>query len=447
MLTELHHGMFEGYYWWEVIDKIPPSWRKKREDFETTYPGGGESMQMLIVRAWKGLSAILKDAKNDETIVMVSHQAVISAIRYVLLHGNPANIKTDSQIQDYLTFIHSKHLPNGGYVLAQIKNGLLQSIRIKKVFQPLKERKDNAVFYFKGIFQEKNKVEAETISTASENSDYVIKGINKHLLKIFHDKDTEGVNRQITLYNYLHSKNIPSPQIEFADTSKVFYKKPVFIQDFVEGEDQKVCVQMHSKKIKPVLKDIYKTVSQIHSLPMDEVKQFWYPEGEKHFRSWKPFMTFNINFTIHYARMFEISEEKRKEIINILHELRTYISEEKYSLTPIHGDLATGNIITTHKNLDCIFKRILDFDWARIGDKLWDYAYYLGWIERHNPSVAHEWNAILTKNLNRHEQKTVYFYRILFHAWTVRDMYEYKDSKIRARRGKQSLEILKESAL
>src|SRR3989338_6652974 len=32
-LTELHHGMFEDNFWWEIIHKIPTNWRKNREDF------------------------------------------------------------------------------------------------------------------------------------------------------------------------------------------------------------------------------------------------------------------------------------------------------------------------------------------------------------------------------------------------------------------------------
>ena len=114
--NELHHGIFEGHYWWEVIDQVPPSWRAKREDFETAYPGGGESMKALVNRVWQGVKKILENQKDADTAVIISHQAVISAIRYCLLYGDPKQIDNPTNVKRFLNYIHTKQIQNAAYV-------------------------------------------------------------------------------------------------------------------------------------------------------------------------------------------------------------------------------------------------------------------------------------------------------------------------------------------
>jgi len=439
-LTELHHGLMEGSYWWEVIDQIPSSWRSKREDYTSAYPGGGESMKMLVERAWNGLEELFSSVDEKSTIFIVSHQAVIAALRFALQYGNPVDIRTPSQEDDFLQFIHSTKLPNGGFVIAQTEKRKLIEISEFSEFPPLKERKDNVLFYFKGLIPTGKINQIHTLPTASANAVYQISHDEDHILKILHEKTVSSATRQADLYTYLNKKNIPVPHVSFYDKSEVFYKDPVFVQDFVNGVHQGKCLKHHHKNMPNLLKDIYKKLEEIHKLPVEDVHTFWFPQVDKQFQSWRTFMMFNINLTIHYLSGSNIDKERNIRICDQLRELRGYIQDNKYARVPLQGDLAPENIIVSHTSGKLI--RIIDFEWARIGDALWDYAYYYGWLEREDEATAREWHTLLEGKMSKKNMDIIHLYRILFHAWTMRDMQEYKGSRIRLRRGKRSREIL-----
>ncbi len=442
-LTELHHGMFEGYYWWEVIHKIPSTWRENREDFNATYPGGGESMKLLVERVWKGLQETAQSLDRSSTTVLVSHQAVIGAIRYCLIHGNPSQITTKKKEDAFLQFMHNSLLPNGGFVVADVaQNFALNSIKEFSSFDPIKEDKENLIFYLKGHFNNEHVI-VKPLQSASTNSVYKIHNKKIHVLKVLDENNNDSAKRQAQIYTYLEGKNIPVPHVELLDTSNVFYKSPVMIQDYVEGEEQRVCHKEHKQKMPVLFKEVYKVMEQIHQIPIEEVKDFWYPQTEKQFLQWKPFMLFNCNYTLHHLPSFSLSEKEKQLFTKRMDILKEYIEKEKFTLAPIHGDLATGNIINSHKGSDCKLERIIDFEWARIGDPLWDYAYYWGWLERLEDGTATEWKEIVTGNMSQNQKDILNLYRLLFHAWTVRDMQEYTKSDIRKRRGKESLKILK----
>jgi broad specificity phosphatase PhoE len=170
-LTELHHGILEGRFWWEVIDQIPQTWRSKREDYETPYPGGGgESMQMLLQRISTGMTELLQNLDPKGTYVIVSHQAVIAALRYYFLYGSAENVVTHKQISEFLQFIHHTKLPNAGYVEVDIGKNKKPELAVCDVFAPIKERKDNVMFYFKGIFAIPKKLKVHKYTTASSNT-------------------------------------------------------------------------------------------------------------------------------------------------------------------------------------------------------------------------------------------------------------------------------------
>jgi probable phosphoglycerate mutase len=446
-LTELHHGILEGSYWWEVLDQIPRSWRSKREDYMTPYPGGGESMHLLLKRAWEGIQEIFSSYDEKSTILIVSHQAVITALRYVLIFGDPAFATEKKQIDELLQFVHNTKLPNGGFVTAMVDHGVLKDLSETVEFSPIKERKDNAEFYIKGIFRISHAIRMQTLVTASSNIVYRAALNGTYIIKILNNKTESAATRQAALYTYLHEKNIPAPQVNVFDKSGVFYKDPVFVQDFVKGVSQKSCLSHQHKGMHTLLAGIYKMVEQIHALPVDDVKGFWFPQVDKQFQSWRTFMLFNINMTADYMRGSQVQKEKKEYILKRLQSLKHYIQENKYPRMPLHGDLAPENIITCHTDHRCNLTRIIDFEWARVGDPLWDYAYYWGWLEREDEFTGGLWYEFLSAKLGKKHQQALELYRVLFHAWTMRDTQDYKGSRIRERRGKRSREILEKLSL
>jgi thiamine kinase-like enzyme len=255
-------------------------------------------------------------------------------------------------------------------------------------------------------------------------------------------EDPNAVGRQVELYRYLREKHITAPLITWHDHSKAFYQTDVFIQDYTEGVAQDDCLEKHPDEMKSILKSIFTHLTKIHTLPTSEVRTFWISPIAKEFRGWKPFMIYNINFTLHHLTELSLSAEAQERITQALTALKKYTRAQLFDLVPIHGDLSPENIIVHHNNNSCTFARIIDFEWARLGDRLWDYAYYWGWLERLHKPTAVRWYNILQKQCTADELGIIEQYRILFHAWTVRDMLEYKNDSLRLARGEKSREIL-----
>ena len=105
-VNELHHGMFEGFYWWEIIHKISPDFRKHHKDYSTPYPGGGESMESMFQRVSSGLRQYMQDCKPDAKIILVSHQAPITAMRYLLKIGGPETLTTSTKQKAFMQYLH-----------------------------------------------------------------------------------------------------------------------------------------------------------------------------------------------------------------------------------------------------------------------------------------------------------------------------------------------------
>lgn len=439
-LSELHHGVMEGKYWWEVIHKIPSHWRNSREDYESPYPGGGESMKDLFTRVSFGLGTYLSQHSKGATVI-VSHQAPITAMRYLMAHGGPETLHTKSAIQTFTKYIHEVKLPNGGFVKTEFKNGVYGPVSEVSSFAPVEERKGNVEFYAKGVL-DVDKVMGAKEKTASKNSVYRVKTKTKSLLKILSTDQAKSVQKHIKVYSYLQKVGLSVPRILFHDSSHAFYKQDVLIQDFAEGMVQEQCLRCHPEKVVPTLKTIYKEISNVHAIPTTDVSDFWIPPGESVFHPWKPFMLFNINMTLHMLQELVENKKTQKKIADALISLKNYIRGGTYALVPIHGDLAPGNIIIRHVKGSCVLSRLIDFEWTRVGDALWDLAYYWGWLERDNSLVAQKWHALVARHLTQDQKEVLSWYRILFHAWTVRDMFEYDKSSLRKDRGEASKKIL-----
>ena len=439
-LTELNHGVFEGHYWWEVIHEITPAWRKNRTQYHSAFPEG-ESMEMLIHRIWKGLQELLANNEEDATILLVSHQAPISGIRYCLDHGGPEEISTPEKEEKFLSYMNTVQLPNAGYAEALVKNKTLTATSEVTAFDHVKPSSTTVLFYMKGLAALSERTTVKPEETASNNFVFTVTDIDNYIVKVLQDTDTSAAKRQVKVFEYLNTKGISVPQIKYFDTSMAFFNADVLVQDFVKGYVSKECIQNNAINSKSYLQDIYDVLSQIHNLPSNEVESFWRPPVEKPFISWQNFMHYNINLTLHALHDFDIREDLKEQVARELSDLRAYILKRSSPEVPIHGDPGSGNFIIDEVDGVCRLKRIIDFEWARMGDRLWDFAYHWGWLERDNYNVSQVWKQILEQHIPQ-DMPRLNQYRLLFHAWTVRDMLDYKDKPIRLRRGKKSLSLL-----
>lgn len=440
-LTELHHGVLEGSYWWEVIHKIPSEWRKLREGYDISYPGGGESMGAMYQRVSTGLTSLIGSLDSDAKIAIISHQAPTTAMEYFFKFGCKTDIQSKTEQQKHIKYIHENKMSNGGILKVILKGKTAQKIEKISKFKQVLVNKKNVEFYIKGILDSDNLL-INRIITASKNVDYHIKNGGDHLLKIFNQDSSKMAQRHSQIYGFLSKKNIPVPKITFYDNSQVFYKPDVVVQDFAIGTEQSSCLIKHQKLALNNLELVYLNIDKVHNIDPVEVAEFWFSPAPKQFQNYKPFMLFNINMTLHIVGDSLLKQTTVDKLFKDLSKLKDYIKHGGCKLVPIHGDLAPGNLIFSHKNNKCTFERIIDFEWNRIGDRFWDLAYYWGWLERDDKKAAKKWHDVLKKYIDHKSLKIIELYRVLFHSWTVRDMYEYPKEKLRQERGEKSRNIL-----
>lgn len=440
-LSELNHGAFEGKYWWEVMHKIPKTWRARREDYRAAYPGG-ESMSDLMQRVSSGLTQWLTICDPEKTYLLVTHQAVIACIRYYFSHGSWETIQTPDAEGDFLRFLHDHHLENGrGITIVHTSDGTKEITEFSEP-SPVIIDKKTVSWYVRGMFPQSCHQDVTHIETASENIVYQVGATSQSIVKILPQFQSEVMARQRKLYDYLHKKRIPAPHILAIDTTQSFFSAGVLIQDCAEGLTLKEFLHLRQEGVAALFDDVYRAFSRIHALPTHEVADMWIPPVEPQFLDWTAHMVANINKTICTLRDENIFDDDSQGVFFELSCLKDYIREGRYRLSPIHGDVGTGNIIVSDSEHPRVV-RIIDFEWARVGDALWDYAYLWGWLERDEPPAAEAWRRIIMEKLPDVADQLRWF-RILFHAWTVRDMLEYAGSPLRARRGKKSLKILRE---
>jgi phosphoserine phosphatase len=77
-LKEIAHGEWEGLLATEIRERDPArltAWREQPES--VLMPGeGGESLQMVLDRAWPAFARACADLKADDTLLLVAHDAV-----------------------------------------------------------------------------------------------------------------------------------------------------------------------------------------------------------------------------------------------------------------------------------------------------------------------------------------------------------------------------------
>ena len=75
-LQEIAHGEWEGLLASEIHDKDPSRLRAWREEPDTVLMPGGESLRQVLERSWRGLSRATEGLGDQDTLLVVAHDAV-----------------------------------------------------------------------------------------------------------------------------------------------------------------------------------------------------------------------------------------------------------------------------------------------------------------------------------------------------------------------------------
>ncbi|WP_305805562.1 histidine phosphatase family protein [Stenotrophomonas sp. YIM B06876] len=75
-LQEIAHGEWEGLLASEINDRDPARLRAWREEPDTVLMPGGESLRQVLDRSWRGLAAAAEGLGEDDTLLVVAHDAV-----------------------------------------------------------------------------------------------------------------------------------------------------------------------------------------------------------------------------------------------------------------------------------------------------------------------------------------------------------------------------------
>jgi len=75
-LQEIAHGEWEGLLATEIHDKDPARLRAWRDEPDTVLMPGGESLRQVLDRSWRGLTRAADGLGEDDTLLVVAHDAV-----------------------------------------------------------------------------------------------------------------------------------------------------------------------------------------------------------------------------------------------------------------------------------------------------------------------------------------------------------------------------------
>ena len=75
-LQEIAHGEWEGLLASEIQQKDPARLLAWREEPENVLMPGGESLRQLLDRSWRGLARATEGLGEDDTLLVVAHDAV-----------------------------------------------------------------------------------------------------------------------------------------------------------------------------------------------------------------------------------------------------------------------------------------------------------------------------------------------------------------------------------
>lgn len=75
-IQEIAHGEWEGLLAAEIAEKDPARLRAWRDEPDTVLMPGGESLRQVLERSWRGLQRATEGLGEDDTLLMVAHDAV-----------------------------------------------------------------------------------------------------------------------------------------------------------------------------------------------------------------------------------------------------------------------------------------------------------------------------------------------------------------------------------
>ena len=75
-LQEIAHGEWEGLLAQEIAERDPTTFQAWRDAPETVQMPNGESLQQVLERAWQGFADACTGLGDDDTLLVVAHDAV-----------------------------------------------------------------------------------------------------------------------------------------------------------------------------------------------------------------------------------------------------------------------------------------------------------------------------------------------------------------------------------
>lgn len=449
-LEEFNYGVFECKYWWIQTEEERNQWKQAMQNFSVQIPGG-DSYENFSERLWQGYQGFVQkiDREQPGAVLFVSHDVVISTLLFSLLYGHPSRHETTTSYKNaYIRFINDMRVPNGSATIVDLSKDQPSYETIQTTKDSIVVSRQSITTYMRGMWGTEE-IEITEEYTASENKVFHIQGEQNAIVKLIEERDIVASERMVQIYTYLRDKtDIPAPEILFYDKSHAFFTDTVLVQDFLDGQNQLAFMKNRPENIQDVLEHVFDMVRSIHQIPVHDVEEFWYPDdisAHKVHVPWHRYIEGEIRLTMESIKAFDLSTEQKQKLQQELQQLLVYAQTQDYPVGPLHGDLAPLNIIFSEHDENSVCARMLDFERARIGDPLWDYAYYCGWLDRDLPKAVSIWQQLIQRpdaaqqlGLER-RQEVFNRYRLLFHAWTTRDSIEYKGSELRSDRAKVSL--------
>ncbi len=109
-LQEIAHGEWEGLLASEINDKDPARLRAWREEPDTVLMPGGESLRQVLDRSWRGLAKAADGLGDDDTLLVVAHDAVNRVILCKVLGLPMGKLWTFRQAPTTLNLLEGKDL-------------------------------------------------------------------------------------------------------------------------------------------------------------------------------------------------------------------------------------------------------------------------------------------------------------------------------------------------
>jgi broad specificity phosphatase PhoE len=306
-IRELDFGSSEG----KKLDEI--DWNNAPSDVETRTE--------LHKRAKKFLSMLLKQHKND-TVLMVSHQALNKALIRVLKKIKPNSKESIRQANTNLTIF-------------EVNKKSVTEI----MFNSVLHLEEDKIFKLFSDIQSLNVKSKNDLFVGFRNGKkYLIK---KYIIRKGRKKDDLlKIKCEIACYNNIKTLNLP--KVFFAD-----YKRKLLIRKFMGFEN----IELTEYSLKKII--------HFYENSIQHIKADFLPK---------------INFSYYENNLFRMFKElKSKKIINnldiikIFKKNRQLIDSSCKSFS--HGDLHLGNIKINDGKIS-----IIDLEHARIDNRMYDLA-------------------------------------------------------------------------